>query len=194
LRHLAKGSVILFGSCLADHFCLDTVFVVNDWIDHDESNFRDTLSGKVPRGYGEVTLATIYPEAEKTAGRCGPSQPRPLGRLRRDEKKSGKSSCPPRPSASFRLYRGATAKKPVGEMFSFFPCLRAEPGLRGFERPIIRIRDLITDKLKMGFRLNEQTDISRVKELWDSVVEQVESKTLCLGIHTDMPERRTGPS
>jgi hypothetical protein len=60
LRYLSRGSVILFGSCEdKSAFVLDTVFVVDRWIDHDRANYaqilrvpsrKNTCRSQYPRG------------------------------------------------------------------------------------------------------------------------------------------------
>lgn len=57
LRYLEKGSVILFGSCIELRtFVLDTVFVVDHWLDHDETDFMHVLRCEVSDTYAETTL------------------------------------------------------------------------------------------------------------------------------------------
>lgn len=63
LAKLQTNSVILFGSCLAKKFVLDTVFVVNDFVDwngerpviddgtDDEGIYRDATLNRLNRGY-----------------------------------------------------------------------------------------------------------------------------------------------
>ena len=60
LRNLARGSVILFGSSIRSAFCVDTVFVVNDFVDHSMRDFRVKLRGRVSHVYKAVTLAPWY--------------------------------------------------------------------------------------------------------------------------------------
>jgi hypothetical protein len=62
LRRLTRGSVILYGSCRADRFVLDTVFVVADSIDHRFADHRDVLAGAVSEEYWTVTMGPWYAE------------------------------------------------------------------------------------------------------------------------------------
>jgi hypothetical protein len=164
---LSKASVILFGSCINKrHFAIDTVFVVADeGIVHNSSDFKTTVWKKVPRGYRDVTLSAWYPRHLKTGQSCLPTKSR----------------------QSFRPYRGATKDKPVEGIFSFFPCRAAEESPRGFERPVIELEE-ITDTQPMGKRLNRRTSLSRAVELWQKVVDQVQSNKLWLGVHAEMPD------
>jgi hypothetical protein len=59
LRYLRRGSVILFGSYLKKEFVLDTVFVVDHWIDYDKVNFMKQLKGKVSGTYMNVTILPL---------------------------------------------------------------------------------------------------------------------------------------
>lgn len=46
LRFLARGSVILFGSCIdRSKFVVDTVFVVDRWLDHTQADRDEVLKG-----------------------------------------------------------------------------------------------------------------------------------------------------
>lgn len=60
MRYLDHGSVILFGSTLGGDFVLDTLFVVRTWTEHDASDYRQALAGKVPAAYWDTTLRPWY--------------------------------------------------------------------------------------------------------------------------------------
>jgi hypothetical protein len=60
LRALAHGSVVLFGSCRRDRFVLDTVLVVDRWLDHTASDHRDVLAGRVSDTYRSVVIDPWY--------------------------------------------------------------------------------------------------------------------------------------
>ena len=59
LRHLSRGSVILFGSCRRDRFVLDTVFVVDRFVDHGLGN-RDTALADISDTYRSVVIEPWY--------------------------------------------------------------------------------------------------------------------------------------
>jgi hypothetical protein len=80
-------------------------------------------------------------------------------------------------------------ERPLNGMYCCFPCLPYEDGKRGFLRPRISIRGIITDNLYQGKKLNPQASLHNVKALWDEVVGQIEEQGLSLGIFTDMPRR-----
>jgi hypothetical protein len=166
LRYLQRGSVVLFGSCVDGGFALDTVFVVNKWVDHSASDFRSLLWNCVPEGYREVTLAAWY-KSNRSKNRCAVSTPR----------------------RSFRLYWGATITDPVDDMYSYFPCQPADQSPCGFPRPLVAIPDRITNDLLQGKRLNRGVSQADVTRLWHSVRKQVES-ALWLGVWSKMPKRR----
>jgi hypothetical protein len=161
LRYLARGSVILFGSCLhRSYFVVDTVFVVAGHVDHSKRDYRERLRGHVSATYDAVTLAPWYANT-----------------VERDK--------------SHRLYDGATFEAPVEGMFSFVPCLPYEEHPRGFARPTIRIPDTIKDTHNQWVKLNPQAEVSDVKRLWDEVVRQVADQGLALGIEASLPAERT---
>jgi hypothetical protein len=60
LRRLARGSVILFGSCRRDRFMLDTVFVVDRYVDHRRKDRATALAGKISATYEAVTIDPWY--------------------------------------------------------------------------------------------------------------------------------------
>jgi len=62
LRHLNRGSLVLFGSSVRSHFVLDTVFVVADYIDHAKSNWKSVLDGRISTTYRSVTIEPWYNE------------------------------------------------------------------------------------------------------------------------------------
>jgi hypothetical protein len=171
LRYLSRGSVILFGSCVnMQDFVLDTVFVVDDWIEHNRGNFRSLLADAVPEVYKIVTVSPWYHESFSEAKGCSKREA----------------------SQSWRLYSGAMQESPINGMFSFFPCLPYEPATKGFARPRIRIPSIVTGNLPQGQRMNPQEDIHQVKGLWDEVVRQVLGQGLMLGVLTSLPlEKQT---
>jgi hypothetical protein len=61
MRHLTRGLVILFGSCRArTRFVIDTVFVVDDMIEHSALNWRSQLDGWISDVYRTVTIEPWY--------------------------------------------------------------------------------------------------------------------------------------
>lgn len=157
LRFLARGSVILFGSCLAEEkFVLDTLFVVDRFIDHTRDDFREAREAVSPT-YAQATLDPWYSGSTPTSER------------------------------SHRLYFGATQAEAVDGMFSFFPCLPAGQAPNGFPRPTIDLPEVITPTMKQGKRLNQQPDVGSVRALWNRVVAQVRARGLSLGVRADNP-------
>lgn len=174
LRYLLQGSIILFGSCIGrSSFVLDTVFVVDHWIDHSRANYREVLAGAISQKYCEVTISPWY------KGSCAPAGSR------------NKGSCAPAdPVETWRLYFGVRHDKPLQGMYSFFPCQRYKAKSKGFARPRIRLPHRITDNLNQGMRLTEQRSLDEMKSLWGRVAKQVKEKGLGLGVYAALPERR----
>jgi hypothetical protein len=128
LRYLSRGSVILFGSCEdKSAFVLDTVFVVDRWIDHDRANYAQILRGAISQEYMQVTISAWYQE---------PSEKDSCAAVGQQE--------------TWRLYFGASYEKPLGGMYSFFPCRPYDAGSKGFARPAIKLPGVITDNLVRG--------------------------------------------
>jgi hypothetical protein len=168
LRHLSPGSVILFGSCKNHAFVLDTVFVVDRWIDHTRSNYRSVLAGKISQVYQEVTISPMYQEPCATSKSCAPA-----GSLE-----------------TWRLYFGASYDKPLRDMYSFFPCQLYDAKSTGFVRPRVSLPGVITDKLNMGVKLTYLECLDDMKLIWGKVVKQVEEQGSAFGVYAEMPERR----
>ena len=163
LRHLARGSVVLFGSCIAlTKFVVDTVFVVADHVDHGPADYAQALERRISQTYRAATIEPWY------------STELPLER-------------------KYRLYFGATRHEPVHGMFSFFPASTLERHPSGFARPRIDLPGLITPHLTQGKRLNPQSRIEDVHALWERVVEQVRAQDLLLGVHAELPPARVIP-
>jgi hypothetical protein len=61
LRFLAPGSLVLFGSCREkSRFVVDTVFVVDDYVDHSARDWEETLEERISSTYRNVTLEPWY--------------------------------------------------------------------------------------------------------------------------------------
>ena len=171
LRFLRRGSVILFGSCESKStFTLDTVFVVDRWIDHDRENYAKVLNGAISEEYLQVTISAWYQEPSES------------------------NSCTPtRQNETWRLYFGASYDMPFARMYSFFPCLPHGDKSKGFARPAIRIPGVITDNLSQGKRLSERSSVDEMRLLWDEIVEQVRRQGLGLGVYAELPKRHLAP-
>ena len=165
LRFLERGSVILFGSCLNEQFVLDTVFVVDSYIDIES---LEQISQDVPKTYVDVTLKHIL---DNTSDSC----------IKKNE-----NNCTA--SQNFRLYVGATFDNPVNGMFSFFPCLPYKQNSnKGFIRPAIQVSN-INPNLSQNFKiLNSNQDH---QQLWQQVKGQVEQADLKIGIHSKLPPKK----
>lgn len=98
LRHLERGSLLLFGSCVGRlRFVLDTVFVADQHVDHGPLDHESELEGVISETYRLTTIEPMY-----------------LGEVAEWQ--------------TFRLYFGATPSHEVAGMFSFFPCRPYERG------------------------------------------------------------------
>lgn len=157
LRFLARGSLVLFGSCRdKSRFVVDTVFVVGDFVDHSARDWERKLDARVSTTYREVTLEPWY------------------------------GGSPP-DSQSHRLYFGATPQHPVGEMFSFFPCQPYDENGSGFARPEVQIPGFVTRHLTQGKKMARDLSLAEISELWQQVAHQVEEQGLSLGTYADLP-------
>ena len=169
LRYLSRGSIILFGSCEdRSAFVLDTVFVVDHWIDHTRTNYQRVLRGAISRAYREVTIHSWY------QGPCAES----------------KSCAPAGAMKTWRLYYGVRHSNPLHGMYSFFPCQPYEAKSKGFARPRICLPSKITNNFTQAKKLTERLNLGEMELLWRKVVEQVKAQGLALGVYAEMPECR----
>ena len=169
LRFLERGSVILFGSCLNKQFVLDTVFVVDSYVDIES---LEQISQHVPETdretYVDVTLKHIL---DNTSDSC----------IKKNE-----SNCTA--SQNFHLYTGAKFDNPVNDMFSFFPCLPYKQNSNiGFIRPAIQVSD-ISPNLNQNFKILNSKQGHQ--QLWQQVRRQVEQAGLKIGIHSKLPPKK----
>jgi hypothetical protein len=89
-----------------------------------------------------------------------------------------------------RLYRGATHRSPIDEMFSFFPTAPFGSVPRGFRRPAIRIEGIISPSKTQG-RKTVAVSPDRAREVWAKVVAQIVDRgqeELWLGVEAEMPK------
>jgi hypothetical protein len=157
LQHLACGSIILFGSRVAGHFVLDTLFVVSD---------SEVYSAATPPKIGKSQDSADFNE----------STLRPLYDL------DNACSSP----IQMRLYRGATFSKTICGMFSFFPCKQFSTK-RGFARPWIKLgQKMITQNLSQSFKVSPVCSLNEMRLIWGEIVQQVESVGLDRGLHAKL--------
>jgi hypothetical protein len=166
LRYLKQGSVILFGSRVQDSFVLDTVFVVDRWIDYNRNNCEKKLKEAISPEYKQVTISALFHEHSER-----------------------KFCTPAGQQESLRLYFGASYKKPLGDMYSFFPSQPHKDGSKGFARPTIKLPGKVTDNQSQKYKLTPCSNLDDISQLWQEVVEQVRTQGLALGVYAEMPKR-----
>ena len=98
-----------------------------------------------------------------------------------------------RETGELRFYRGATFDNPVDGMFSFFPCMAS--GCVGFPRPPVTLPNQFfnpkSSQAAKGCSLTGPPhDPADVKQLWQSLLDQVRAAGLLPGISARMPSKR----
>lgn len=160
LQSLDKGSVILFGSHKKEHFLLDTVFVIDHWIDYDSICYKKDLEEclKEPT-YEDVTLKQLERDSNNT------------------------------PYSKLRLYVGANYENTIDGMYSYFPSILYEKGTKGFIKPIIEIPDIINSHRKMNFK-GTILSANEIKDFWNVVLKQVtKTHGLKPGVFAELPKQ-----
>lgn len=161
LRNLAPGSIIVFGSRINWHFCLDTVFVVSEILckfktNEGGMNELEKLKGNgiISENFWQATIEPLF--AEK--------------RLQNEE---------------YTLYKSATYQNPINNMYSFFPCKPLDD--RGFPRPIITDSH-ISERLGQGvsFLSTIKTD-KNYSDFWKFLRRDVFKNGLCVGTMAEEP-------
>jgi hypothetical protein len=162
LRHLASGSVILFGSGSKTEFVLDTVLVVDEGARH----YDIARSGEMPEG-PDLLQGVVFELLRSILGG-------------------------PRRKTSFRLYSGRSyADAPEGP-FSFVPCRPADdPEQCAFARPVIRLPGTWLAPSSWRAARCVPATPAELNCLWDEVVRQVAGDGLALGVRLDTPEEVT---
>lgn len=163
LKHLARGSVIAFGSGKnlqgERSWVLDTVFVVEKHVDYLPSDLKNATKCR------ELGLSTTF---KAVTG----------------DVVSGIDDY-------LRLYFGATPSNCVDGMFSFFPALPASENLR-FSRPAIsNLENEYLNPRNWQWLKGQSTGRSRdqIKELWKKLKKEVLCAGLVLGVFAEEPRR-----
>ncbi len=168
MQELARGSVIFFGSHRdRKEFVLDTVVVVDDYLPYTTEDWQTALAEGVIPEYLPLSPHAISYE-------LGVLEP---GKVQR-----------------YRLYRGATPEKPVGTMFSYFPCQPWKGEGAGFARPVLKKEGIIDDTLSGWQRMNPQESLADVEALWNEITQQVLAQGLALCVAAELPEERPKPA
>jgi len=174
LRNLELNSIILFGSCIAGKFCLDTVFVVGD--KHPFS--LTSLKGKIKSNcvFDEVVVKPLF-EDECFVEKC-------------NSKKSKKSKCGT--VVQYTQYSGVNfnEKNDFRCVFSFVPCKIIKGHMLkdcAFSRPIIELDSIVSNKLNQGIK-NTTMSIECSINYWHKIVKQLEEQGLSLGVNIRNPK------
>lgn len=174
LRNLESNSIILFGSCIAGKFCLDTVFVVGDKHPFSLSNLKGQINNNCL--FDEVVIKPLF-EDECFVEKC-------------NSKNAKKSKCGS--SIEYVKYSGVNfnEKNDFGGVFSFVPCKiiqGKEDKAFAFSRPSIKLDSIVSNKLNQGIK-NTTMTIECSINYWHKIVEILEEQGLSLGVNIRNPK------
>lgn len=169
MRHLAEGSLILFGSGTdvdgRRGFVLDTCMVVG-------SREPGWITEKDPNPYGTSTLDDAV-----------------LGALASEHRAARRREAVPH-----TIYRGRSWKAGTDEPFSFVPCLPAEPEVVPFPRPALdlpNLADWINPRMQQGIKGSAHTATpDEVQQVWTAVRDAVLLQGLSLAVRLSDPPRK----
>jgi len=90
---------------------------------------------------------------------------------------------------AFVLYRGATYRDPIGGMYSFVPCRRADRAGQRFRRPaIVLASDYLNPKSTQSpSGVKKPRSVEQVRQQWDCVRSQVIDAGCLLGVWFSTP-------
>ena len=179
LRALDRGSVVLFGSCKAKKFVLDTVFVVKRWIPWTDPQalFEQTVRDEeISDLYRTVSIRTMIEDP----GRANEPGCTPVL-----QELEGRSETP-----VMRLYIGASYedRNDFGGTFSYVPCRVGIDESAAFARPALEIpgaKGTQTQNFK-GIGVGAQ----EARDLWENVYNQVREARLDIAVQVNEPIRR----
>jgi len=190
LGKLQKGSIILFGSTINQtkpnaYFALDTVFVVNEFIDYNSLNYDKMLAGKVDNDFFEISIKSRFNQFPQLANTKIQKKSSCLNTCMDNEETKKSSSCStPTNIENFRCYFGATFEKKVEGMYSFVPCKEYNDNSEGFERLKLTNADFdfITNNLNAS---PKYTTNRNVIEVWHKLKEILKNKGFIEGVKFD---------
>lgn len=171
LAKLAQGSIILFGSTINQntpqaYFALDTVFVVDKFIEYNEENFVSKLQGKVSENYFEITIKSAY-----------------SGTIEKQVIDNEKPQV--------RCYFGASFNNKIHGMYSFVPCKEFKNNTIGFERVKITNDDFdfITNNLNAAPKMNTTLSINENILRWEKLKKIINKQGFIDGVHFNFNKR-----
>ncbi len=177
LKNLEENSIVLFGSCIHQKFCLDTAFVVSTI---QKRYSRDSIEELIPSNKrGQFYFTSIVPLLE--------------GDTYCNTDLEDEENCKIEENDSFTYYESVdfSERGSYNEMYSFVPCksYNEHNNLSSiFTQPEIKL-DFINSAQTQGITPKE-CSIQEIKKYWQGIVEQVESRGLLLGTYFKTPERR----
>ncbi len=171
LAKLAQGSIILFGSTINQntphaYFALDTVFVVDKFIEYNEENFVSKLQGKVSEDYFEITIKSAF-----------------KGTI---EKQVIENKKP-----EIRCYFGASFNNKIHGMYSFAPCKEFKNNTIGFERVKLTNEDFdfISNNLNAAPKINSALSIEENIIRFTKLIKIINKQGFNEGVHFNFNNR-----
>jgi hypothetical protein len=172
LTHLKPNSIILFGSCINDKFCLDTVFVVSDKI----VNYDLLSIERIFKERGIYYYASIFPI---------------YGNTNYNLTVAKQESCRIENQNTIYTYYESVSyleRDRFNNMYSYVPCKVYEPEKwmnSLFIQPEIDL-DFIKHKQTQGINSKECT-IDEIISYWKEIDQQIDKKKLIKGTYFKNP-------
>jgi len=175
LRNLEPFSLILFGSCINEKFCLDTVFLVSEEIQkYSLDNIEDVFNHK-----NQYYYASVNPLYDDT--KC-------------NNKVDKEDSCRIEAGKKYSFYKGVNydEKDKYEGIYSFVPSKKYNEENEHsylFKQPVIEL-DFITENQTQGINACGKRDFSNdeIVNYWNKIVEQIEEVGLLRGTNFKTPE------
>lgn len=174
LKDLSPNSLILFGSSIDKKFCIDTVFVVSEFIQkYSYQNIEKIFNEK-----NKYYYASVNPMYDDT-------------KFNKDVIEE--ESCRIKDNESYTFYKGVNyeEKGKYNDIYSFVPSKLYDSGNESkfvFKQPEIDL-DIISTEKNQGVNYNRRREFStkEIVHYWNKIKESVESKGLVLGVKFNNP-------
>lgn len=173
LPNLSPGSIILFGSNINRHFCLDTLFVVSE----------------IKMHYTLYDIKLFASQLNKDAFYYAGIEP-VMFNAKCVEEKNEEGGCLKFPDLKLTCYQAVSydEKESYNGIFSFAPCKYYEeenPIKSVFVQPEINL-EFISPTMTRGIKAIE-VSYDKVQAYWSNIVEQIRNSNLGLGVRFKMP-------
>ncbi len=185
MKELENGSLIVFGSCIDNEFCIDTVFIVKSYTEYSRKKYEFLLE-KTNSQYFHASIKPLFDKGGTDEAKYEEIISENTCEVSFDSSEKCYNAAG---ENNFRSYEGLMYSDSK-EIFSFVPCNDSSI-TEGFERPSLKgLDEFFNPKLQQSLKIAKNVSTERIKEVWEEIRKQVLSQGLRLMVKTDLPEIR----